>query len=130
MLRARMMANSAVTVGRRVTVAINVTNNRSAVLRQLDVTDVTTSGRLRILSVTPTRGSCRTTAARRVQCTASTLAPGASMTIHITAQAIAAGTAADRASIVRPTGLATPKNSVATASVRIASPPPPPSGLG
>jgi uncharacterized repeat protein (TIGR01451 family) len=119
-----------VTVGQRVTFTIAVVNNGTAVLWRPEVADVLAGGKLQVLSATATHGGCETTGSRRVSCTVPSLAPGASLIIRVSAQAVAAGTATDRAALVRPRHLATPKNSVAAASVRIASPPPPPGGLG
>ena len=119
-----------VTVGRRVTITIVVTNDGTAVLWRPEVADVQAGSRLQILSVTVTQGRCTTTASRSVHCMATALAQRASLTIRVAARAVATGTATDRASLVRPTHLATSQNSVATASVGVASPPPPPGGLG
>jgi uncharacterized repeat protein (TIGR01451 family) len=111
-----------VTVGQHVRFTIVVRNTGSAVLRPAEVTDTSPARQLQILSATSTHGRCGVTTAagsHRVRCRARTLAPGQSLTIHITARAVASGSASDRATVV---GL---PRSVASATVRIAGPSPP-----
>lgn len=121
------------TVGRGVTVTITVRNVGSAVLRHVEVSDTLSGRGLEVRSVTSSHGTCATTRAsgtQRVRCRGATLAPAASMTIRISTRAVTAGTARDRAAIVSPAHLAAPKGSVATASVRVLTPPPPNGGTG
>jgi uncharacterized repeat protein (TIGR01451 family) len=113
---------ASVTVGQRVSFTISVRNTGSAVLRPARVTDTLPASLLQIASARSTLGSCRVSTAgglRRVQCRAPAFAPGQSLTIHITAQATAAGSASDRAAVA---GIA---RAVASATVRISGPPAP-----
>jgi uncharacterized repeat protein (TIGR01451 family) len=112
-----------VTLGGRVMFTIDARNTGSKVLRPAEVTDTLPANRLRILSARSTLGTCRVRTAggsRRVDCTAAALAPGQSLTIHITARATAAGPASDHAGVV---GL---PSSVASATVSVSAPSPPP----
>lgn len=114
-------------VGQRVTFTIALRNDGSEVLQPAEVRDVMRGDLLRVLSATATRGRCRANAeAGTVRCRATTLAPGESLRIRITAKAVAAGTAHDRATIAGFSD-STPRDNTAAAAVRIASPPP---GLG
>jgi hypothetical protein len=108
-------------VGQRVTFTILLRNDGSEVLEPAEVKDVQKGARLRILAATATQGRCRANSSagvRTVRCRAPALAPGESLTIRITAAAIAAGTARDRATLV-----GFPQTD-ATAAVQIAAPPP------
>jgi uncharacterized repeat protein (TIGR01451 family) len=114
---------SSVMVGGRVRFTIVVRNTGSEVLRPVRVSDTLPATQLRILSATSTLRRCRVTTAggsRRVHCSARTLAPGQSFTVHITARATAAGSATDRATVA---GIA---HAVASATVHISGPPAPP----
>ena len=125
-------APGTVRVGQRVTFTIEVRNTRSKVLRPARVTDTLPAGLLRVLSATSTLATCRVTtsgSSPRVECGAPALAPGQSLTIHITARATGAGTASDHAAVI---GV---RQATANATVRITSrgvpptaPPPPVTG--
>lgn len=113
-------------LGRRVAATIVLRNTGSEILRPAEVKDVLRGARLRILSVTATRGQCRVDASagtQTVRCRAPSLAPGDSLTIRIAARAVATGTARDRATVVGVPGSA-PGDNAAVAAVHIAAPPP------
>jgi len=126
-----------VVVGQRVRSKIRVFNNGSAVLTPFEAKDTFAGHGLRVLSVRSTLGRCRTrllSGSTQVICSPRRLAPGQSMTITVTAQAVSPGTWDDAATIptVPPTPTdpappahdRTPKDNSSSASVHVISPAP------
>jgi uncharacterized repeat protein (TIGR01451 family) len=116
-----------VALGQRMRFMIVVRNNGSAVIHPASVTDTLPAGQISIVSATSTRGRCRVTTSagsHRIRCTARTLAPGQSLSVNITARAVSAGSASDRATVAVPHD-PTPANNTASATVHIVAPGPP-----
>jgi uncharacterized repeat protein (TIGR01451 family) len=124
---------STAALGQNVAFTIVVRNNGSKTLRGVEARDSLPRPQLDVISVKPGHGSCRTTTTasrQHVTCTIPTLAPGQAFTLLIGARATAPGSATDRVSILAPPHDLTPRDNVASATVRIPPPPPPPSSVG
>jgi hypothetical protein len=108
-------------VGQRVTSTIVLRNTGSEILRPIEAKDVMRGARQKILSARTTQGECRA-GFQALRCRTLSLPPGESLTIRLVARATETGVARDEATIVGVPD-SSPGDNVATAGVRVASPP-------